>query len=66
MVLDVAACTAAVEDVCVTTWKRGVAEMVVGELVLFLEMEVSVGRIYLTEYSAGYERLSPGLKLGVH
>ena len=51
MGLDVAAsCTAPVEDVCVTTWKRGVAEKVVGELVLFLEIEMLVERMRLTEY----------------
>ena len=38
------------DDVCVTTWKRGVAEKVVEELVLFLEIEMLVNRMHSTEY----------------
>ena len=53
MELDVAAsCISPVEDVCVTTWKRGVAEKVEEELTLFLFLEIKalVGRMHLTEY----------------
>ena len=32
------------------TWKRGVAEEVVGELTLFLEIEMLVERMHSTEY----------------
>ena len=62
MVLDVVICTAAVEDIGVTTWKRGVAEKVVGDLVLFLGIGMLVRRINSTEY---YVRtFEPRLEVG--
>ena len=49
MVLEAAACSAPMEDVCMTTWNSGVAEMVVRELMLFLEIGMLVGEMHLTE-----------------
>ena len=62
MVLVIVACSAPMEDVCVTIWNSGVAETIVRELMLFLEIEILVGRIHLAEYWVRTVR--PRLELG--